>query len=79
MSYSFSNETKTVLHAIVRHAKKSTPNEAIEELKKLCLCNPDLQKQTHSLSSPNHYPKHLLNSETGEIHMLEHIHQGLGN
>lgn len=78
MSYSMSRDTKALAKAVILHAEKTTPLEAIEQLKMLCLCSPDSETQSHSPSDLCHILRCLQDPESPETDMQQHIRQAHG-
>ncbi|MFJ5161992.1 hypothetical protein ACIP6T_22735 [Pantoea sp. NPDC088449] len=78
MSYSMSRDTKALARAVILHAEKTTPLEAIEQLKMLCLCSPDSEKQSHSPSDLCHILTYLQDPESQETGKQQHIRQDHG-
>ncbi|GJK49364.1 hypothetical protein TUM17560_17410 [Serratia marcescens] len=70
-----SRETRMLVLAAIKHAEKTSAVEMVNELKRLCLCNPDSEKQSHIASTLSHILMHLQDPESPETDMRKHIRQ----
>ncbi|PVZ87922.1 hypothetical protein C9426_10000 [Serratia sp. S1B] len=69
-------ETRALVLAVIKHAEKTSADEAINELKKLYLCTLDSEKQSHTALTLSHILMCLQDPENPGIDMRKHIQQG---